>query len=245
MNQYIPKVLIVSPTASEKDYCLKEWARMVKSFTYPAYDVLMIDNSVDVRHIKRLLHEGIEAYHYPRGEKPPQQWLCDCQNILRQEFIKRGYDYMFMLESDVFLPEDIIEYMLAFKHPVHNIPYFVSLSKYNGRPSLCMQVSYVDNDARSSSIVPSPDLSPYLWDGEITESKQYKVAPNTYVTHTGIGCTLINRSVVEMIPFRVDLESDRKRGTMTFSDTFFHLDLNKKGVPNYINRQFIAQHRKA
>ena len=38
------KVLISCPTAQAKDYCVDEFIEQIKSFTYPLYDIFILDN---------------------------------------------------------------------------------------------------------------------------------------------------------------------------------------------------------
>ena len=100
-----PKVLIGVVTASQKDYCVEEFKEQLKGFTYDNYDVLIVDNSENPAHVEtfkdfdcvfssRLWEDGT----YKKGN----EMLAECQNIIRTKFLEGGYEYLFMLESDVF-----------------------------------------------------------------------------------------------------------------------------------------------
>ena len=40
-----PKVLVSFPTSDKKDYCVDDFIKQIKNFTYPLYDIFVVDNS--------------------------------------------------------------------------------------------------------------------------------------------------------------------------------------------------------
>ena len=101
-----PKVLIGVVTASQKDYCVQEFKEQLKGFTYDNYEVLIVDNSEDPTHIK--VFEGFYVVHSSRlfedgTYKRGNEMLAECQNIIRTKFLEGNYEYLYILESDVFV----------------------------------------------------------------------------------------------------------------------------------------------
>lgn len=112
-NKFYPKVLIGTPIHETKEYSLQRWLNNIKSFTYPNFDVLVVDNSptedlmnrwkdkVDIRHINT---KGIEQYTEMRKNLS--------FDLIRKEFLKGDYERMVTIESDIIPSVGIIEFML-------------------------------------------------------------------------------------------------------------------------------------
>ena len=47
------RVLVAMPTADKKDYCVDEFIEQIKTFTYPLYDIFVLDNSKDPKHVQK------------------------------------------------------------------------------------------------------------------------------------------------------------------------------------------------
>ena len=137
------------------------------------------------------------------------------------------YDYIFMCESDVFPPENIIEYLLHHELPVVTAPYFINYKE--NHPVVCVQElepMYINKQ----SMLLSGDSVFSKWDGELHR-----------VFSCGIGCTLIDMRVFDTVQFR-HKEKDRevKTHSSVFSDTFFYKDLQDNGIPAYMDTSVIV-----
>jgi hypothetical protein len=51
-NNYTPRILVAFPTSDKKDYCVEDFIDQIKSFTYPNYDIFVVDNSKDESHVE-------------------------------------------------------------------------------------------------------------------------------------------------------------------------------------------------
>ena len=243
-----PKVLIGVVTASQKDYCVEEFKQQLKDFTYDNYEVLIIDNSEDIAHIEtfkdfnvkhssRLWKDGT----YKRGN----EMLTDCQNIIRTEFLEGDYDFLFMLESDVFVSKDWIQYAVSFDAPVYTATYPVKVGRYD-LPTMCVQYLHtlrrqgIKRSLANTLMLP-PDVK---FPAEVKPITHFKIGDNMCLTHTGIGCTLMRRDVLKYVPFRIDIGNDMKTGNMTFSDTFFFTDCLIKRIEVLFDNRYICKHNK-
>jgi len=94
------RVLVGCPTSEHKEYCLKEYANLLRSLTYDNFDVLLVDNSKDDRYYNKIKSLGIPVIKdkYLEGAK---NRIVHSRNILRERVLNGGYDYFFSLEQDV------------------------------------------------------------------------------------------------------------------------------------------------
>lgn len=230
----LPKVLVASPTYHKKDYCFKTWSDNVKGFTYPNYDVLMVDNSPIDYHKK--LSKHFKTIKVDRGNMNSVQALTASQNEIRAHFLQYNYDWLFMLESDVIPPKDIIEYFLIWQHAVHNISYFVQLNKFDNTPTLCLQshCGLFGLYKNYKSAMVAPDEGGYWFNGEHYVFNEHGF-PLQYGAGSGIGCTFIHRNVMQMVKFRDE-------NTQVYSDTYFHFDLMRNNINDYMDGQMIVKH---
>jgi len=226
-----PKILLATPTARAKDYCLKDWLKKIKSLSYLNYDILIVDNSPEqnyYKHIQKLLgkskkrkHEVIR-YTPPNSNKSLQEIMCDCNNLIRDYVLKNDYEYLFSLESDVFPSNNIIQRLLAARADVATAYYFIGTNH--------------------DSFLLTRDLEPFGrnvfdFDKSIEQAFIDFDGINKKAYQTGLGCILISRKVLKSIPFRVD-----KTNPSTHADTFFHEDLRNANV-NVVGIDVICEHR--
>jgi 2-polyprenyl-3-methyl-5-hydroxy-6-metoxy-1,4-benzoquinol methylase len=109
-NQFYPKILVACPTHECKIYSEKRWNDNVKSFTYPNYDVLVVDNSQTQR--ETLIDFPVSWLVTDTYLKADMLRVTKSMEIIRQHFLARDYKYWFNLEIDVIPPNDVIEQML-------------------------------------------------------------------------------------------------------------------------------------
>jgi hypothetical protein len=233
------KVLIAAPTARQKDYCFNEYYQQLIDIEYPEKHVFMVDNSDDEDYVKKLMSKGIPCGRVTRGGKTSTEFIAESQNLIRQYALEHNYDYVFMLESDVFIPKGLLAEMVSHKNPVHNVTYFV---KGGDQTSICLQMIQTMNGRAVAKMLPL-NLAHLAFTGEIKPFTDYIIDYNTTLMGSGVGCSLIHREVLQAVEFRTDVENDKKTGKLTFPDTFFHLDVNKLGIANVFDSTIIAQHK--
>lgn len=234
-----PSVLIAAPTSNHKDYCFKEWVEMVRNIEYDNYDVFLVDNSQIIDHLETIWEQGIQADWMDRDNMHPVDFIAKCQNHIREKILKEGWDFLLMLETDVFMEKWMLGYMVAMRLPVLNIPYFLWEGE---KTALSMQMARIDNGKKRAKMMPT-DITYSIFDGTIRQMKEVIVDGETNIFATGVGCSLIHRSVLEKVTFRSDLKHDQKNtATRTFPDTFFHADVANMG--NYIDLSNIVKHKR-
>jgi GT2 family glycosyltransferase len=224
LNVNNPKVLLASPTYYGKDYCFEPWIKNVKSFTYNNFDILLVDNSSDNGKYSNKLSKYADCI---KIDKKPNEdnynLVCRAQNVIREYFLKEGYDYLFILESDQFPPVNVIEYLLSFKKHVVSCQYFIG----ENFMSRLLEFKIEDFGTIRNTSLKSVDESFMYWDG-LTKPKY----------QTGLGCIFISKWVMKAIKFRIGNRNKEK----AHSDVFFHVDLNKLGIKNYVPEKLIIEH---
>jgi hypothetical protein len=222
-----PKILLAAPTSKHKDYCFQEWAKHVKSLTYDI-DVIIIDNTKDGGKYR----DNVISKQFPSAHVEPMEGedsynlICRCQNMIRAYMLNKGYDYLFMLESDQFPPLNVVEYLLKFDVQVSSLPYFIGTAF----GSKLLQNEMEEFGVYRSAIIPPQEKIFFDWTGEF----------KTKFNH-GIGCMLIKRSIMERLKFRVDPTNDIE----AHSDVYFHDDLRRMGVSSFISERYFCHHENA
>jgi len=204
-----PKVLIVSPTNSRKDYCTIDFVNNLRSLTYPEKDFCFCDNSYDpIFHVQEFILRGIDClYVHPQG-KSNTQYICQSFNALRDYFLKGDWEWFLSVECDLFPPADIIETLLAYHKPVVSCRYFLA----HGAHSHLLATEFDDSFSLNFN------RNIFCLEG----FHEYGTR-KTKSGNSGLGCILIHRSVIAAIPFRLIDES-------THNDTVASLDRDYFGI---------------
>jgi hypothetical protein len=232
------RVLVAMPTADKKDYCVEKFIKQIKTFTYPNYDIFVLDNSKDPNHVKLFWKNGIKAQHEPiKGDF--REELARHQNIIRNYFLNGNYDYLLMIESDVFTGECIIENLVSYAD-VYSASLVTATYEIRKKENvLCLTATSDSRRVRSEKIMPRNAGYSLMGQGCLP-LRQMSTDVDYKITATGIGCTLFSREVLEEIPFRVDLTLNKN----AFSDTFYFTDAQKKGYEVLINSDLVLHHDK-
>ena len=129
----LPKILIAAPTSEKKNYCFLDWICNVKKIDYPSekMEVMLADNSYTYKYIEYLRSLGIKTVHDEKQEKTPIEYICESHNAIRDYFLKKDFDYLFHLESDVMVESQTLRTLL-FHSIEKNLPVVsASYFKYN------------------------------------------------------------------------------------------------------------------
>ena len=222
----VPKVLIGTLFSDVKDYCIKEWFKNVCSFTYPSFDVCLVDNSKNKKYHKKIFKyfsehkkksniRKLTILHAPRTHKKSEIFMAFSANQLRKHFLQNNYDVLVNLESDVFPKVDIIEHLLSYNKLSIGATYF-SGEKRRSYPMIIELI--ISNNEETLSYGNLPYINGFYNMGDTFEPMP--------CFGQGLGICLFHRSVIEKVPFR-SVES-------TFYDSLFYCDLYTQGINNYL-----------
>lgn len=105
------KILVACSTNAVKGYSLQRWIDNVKKFTYPNFDILVIDTSETDEYIKKYYGQ-VPIERLPEFYPEKFRRMCEGMEAIRLKFLAGDYDYFFSIESDIIPPPDCIEVML-------------------------------------------------------------------------------------------------------------------------------------
>jgi GT2 family glycosyltransferase len=218
-----PKILLASPFSSNKDYVIFDWLIHISQIDYPNLDILLCDNSHDESYHKQFEEMGFNVlYVSPKG-KNAREYITESQNLLRSVFLTGGYDYFLSLECDIFPPKQFLHKLLMSGKQIINIPYFYGFSENS---KLLLSYFVKKDDGAISTFIPNLVEQFYFIDGTVKQ-----------IYESGIGCSLIHRSVLEKIKFRLE------EGKPAFSDTYFYQDVFKAGMKVYMDTSMLCIHK--
>lgn len=224
MRKYkLPKVLVFTITYDGKDYCFDDFKAQCERFNYPNYRHIWIDNSKDDSYTKKLLSEGLEAYHVARGNTS-REALARSQEFARKIAVKEGYDYLLSLESDILgVPEDIIQRLIGRSKEVVGCYYEI------GSPDYRIPCITLPNKDSITGLIGTRLLEP-------KEKVSFLNKGLANVNSCGLGCTLINREVFESIGFFY------YRDLKSHSDVFFANDVWRAGYRIFVDTDIQLDH---
>lgn len=226
MQKKNPRVLLISVTYDGKDYCFDDFLKQVKSLTYPDISILFCDNSLNSGYYNKLnnIKGNVTAIRVNPNGKTVAQALAESYEACRQFAIRCNFDYIFLLESDIFLPtHSAIERLMDHRKLVCSGIYPVG----HGKASyflLQQNVGQAGHDVMINDLKNGSDLM--FIDGTVKE-----------IFACGNGCTLIKKDIFTKIPFRY------VSGQNYFQDTYFYMDLFSMGVRNFCDTGLICSHR--
>jgi len=177
------KILIGCPTSNHKEYCLKEYAEIIKRLNC---DVLLVDNSESKEYYNKLKESGINVIKDKYTEKARDR-IVSSRNILRQYCLDNNYDYLFSLEQDVIPPLDIIEKLLKSGKKIIGGLYY----KLDGEE--LTPVAWIHHEGN------------YARRLNYSETIEPRVIE---LITCGLGCVLIHKDVLKKVKFRY--EKDKK-----------------------------------
>lgn len=227
-----PRVLVGTPIYDGKEYCRERFVENVKAINYPNFHWCLVDNSKNPRYYHKLrrAHPG-HVWRVPRGSNS-RDALANSSNFLREKALKEGYDFLLMLESDIFPPKDVLSRLVMHGRPVVGAIYNIGDGKHD---RLCL-----------FKLKFKPELG--IMGTELVgmdEQKDFIHKGLREVHGMGVGCTLIERSILERFGFwyssaddmRMAHTDDRKH-----PDVYFYMDLHNNGIKVYADTDIICAH---
>jgi hypothetical protein len=223
-----PKVLLCSPINIVKEYCLYRWLSHINKLSYFNLEIFLVDNSPNPAFSQKIRGLGFNCVHEPPKDRETRDYMARSLQRCQTKFLSGDYTHFFSLECDVFPPLDIIERLLKHNLEVVGTTYWTEQG-FNTR----MQLRTIYNSHTDFKKHVKEYKSRFLTFEETQLFIDGQVNP---IYANGIGCTLIERSILEVIKFRIDPKD------IGYPDTFFHTDLFQAGIQNYVDTSIIPEH---
>jgi|TARA_B100001971_G_C18219100_1_gene555905 GT2 family glycosyltransferase len=193
------KVLVGCPTYDRFEYCLDEYAEVIKNLSYPDYDVLLVDDSKTDEYCQRIKSKGIPAVRIKYDEEPkkPIMRIVAGRDRLKAEVLNKGYDYLLFIDQDVIPPKDIIEKLLRHnKKMISGIYYKTATMVYRDKKGAVVKKKEAPLPMIFGYLSGVKDKMRTISAEDVKESRLMKIRS------CGTGCLLIHRDVLEKVNFR-------------------------------------------
>lgn len=200
------KVLIGVVTYGKHRFCLDEFLECLDKQTMKA-DVLFVVNNGESAYASLIRSKKFNAVEDPKPASTRIDKILNGRNYLRDYALKNNYDYLLFVDSDIMLPPNAVEILVA---PGIDVLTGVYLNVF-------------EMDGKK---VIAPVLFKDLGDGNCQLYKLDAVeSPKVMdIGAAGLGCTLISRKVLEAVDFRTFSNS-----ATGGEDMAFYVDARKKG----------------
>jgi len=231
MKKY-PKVLVGTPTYEGKEYCREQFVNCIKQIDYPNFHWVLVDNTKKPTYfhkLRRLYPRNVARV--PRG-KNSRDALANESNYLRNKVIEEGYDYLLMVESDLFPPPDVVWRLLRHGKQVVGLPYEIGTAPNRG---LCAFVIEEKKPQVWGTRRVNREEERKLLDGELHK-----------IHGMGVGCVLISRDIVERFPFwysSLDDERMKDEHVRKHPDVYFYLDLHNNSIRVWLDTSVLVHHQ--
>jgi hypothetical protein len=159
----------------------------------------------------------------------PSQFNLSYKHILAKSHdrcrlyaLENDFDYLLHLETDIFPPINVIERLMDARKKVVGALYFIEEGE---RSKLMIQkIEDWGIDHRETYNIDENDI--LLVSGGLEK-----------VFSCGLGCVLIEKSVLKDVIFRYE------EGSPVHPDSFFYADLDSKQIPVYVDTSIICEHK--
>jgi hypothetical protein len=237
-----PKVLVAAPIFDGMKYCLKEFLDGVRNLTYENCAVLLVDNSKRNEFYEELnKEEEVVVLKDDTKEELPVKRLVSSRNKILYYAIENGFDYVFMLDSDVVPPREAIEELLKCDKDIVSGLYwnnFMSSGLMKWLPVAWMPITEEEfeiirqkmNFVGASSF---KDLQRHMTSGEAESGELFEVlCPSA-------GCMLVSKVVFENIRYGVPEAPNGQTGT---DDIYFIKKARESGFIPYCYTKVACEH---
>lgn len=253
-----PKILIATPIYSEKDYCLEEHLECMAKLDYDNYDHIFIDNSKESESwfFEKLQYlskrYGFKAYKTKRGASS-RTAINNAMNLARMIMLEGDYQYMLVVESDLFPRPDSLKRLLSYNKRVVGSYYLIGFKEDNEKYLKLLDLKVTNQISNRGYYMGLQTLNPqraciFLRDLKKTglmgtkglnyfESVEFFGRGLQQVHGCGLGCTLIRRDIIAKFPFWTDSRFGNKH-----HDVYFYLDLDNAGIPVYVDTNVNVRH---
>lgn len=221
-----PKVLIAAPQHSSKMYAWNRYYKKIKELTYPNYEVFLVDNSDTSENTNVISSYGINCKHLPPQENEDVlSRIARSHEECRRHFLDGDFEYMLHLETDVIPPLDVIERLMQKRKSAVSAVYDIGTG-FETR-AMIQPIAMFEH----GNIVADRDVQ------ELGRMETVFIDGSTKKCFGfGLGCVLMTREVVQMIPFRHDPH------VFASADSFWANDMFASNVPVYVATDVYCDH---
>ncbi|MBU1201571.1 MAG: hypothetical protein KJ583_06070 [Nanoarchaeota archaeon] len=229
------KVLIGSPITAVKRYkayCLEEYLEQLGKLTYPNREFSLLLNQEGGDHL-------IQDYPHLNIRRMPAmgtvvETCVLARNMLREEVLKEGFDYLLFIEQDIIVPYNLVERLMQHQKEVCSALYFNEVAPQKARHGVNTTYFPMAWSFDNESLKRGEYVEKLLRPEDLVQGRLM------HVDVSGLAAVLIRREVLEQIEFRyID-------GTpQIFEEFCFGRDCRDKGIDIYLDTSVVCRHYSA
>jgi len=214
---------LAAPIYEHKYYCINDYFKNLRELEYDGdnVDFLFVDNSKDVNAHKLLqeINPDMPIEYHGVGFTTRER-QCNAYNYIREKFLEGDYEYLFIVESDLFPHESMLKDLMATNVDIVGAPYYLNLHKGKEHIIPCVTTGKFKayGGAFQETFATFQDL-----DGEL----------KSIGGGVGFGCILMRRTVLDKVIFTHD---------RCHADTYFHRDTKRAGFKTWLDTRFTVPH---
>lgn len=236
------RVLVAAPIFSGMKYCLKEFLTGMRGLQYENKELLLIDNSSEDGFFDELRREeGITVLRDVSAEREPVKRLVRSRNRILDYALEKGFDFVFMMDSDVVAPTDAISDILDCEQDIVSGLYwnnFRSSGVVKWLPVAWMPITseefaIMKTKARFPEGFTHRDLQRHL------TAKEAESGDLMEVLYPSAGCLLLSRRAFESVRYGL---VPAPQGTFVSDDIAFFKDAKEKGFKLYCDTSVSCAH---
>ena len=218
----LPRVLVATPVSQRHGHLLDEWIAHLNALTYPV-EICLVDTTPDTEEYFEILKtktvqgKPIKVIRHEWDYKKFQavQWMAFAREKIREYFLAEDFDYLMNLDDDIFLPTNGIQRLISYNKEqvgfyVHvyfepdQVPCILKAGEIIMGKGL-QYFSFAEIDAYKDFVKRMGEPN------GITEYEKLLIPflikdpfhPQLFKPYAvNLGCLLVQRNVVETVPFR-------------------------------------------
>lgn len=251
----LPRCLIAAPTSNRHSHLLDSWIKHLKELTYPNFEIYLVDTSQDNgKYLERIKEKKIESDRVPWDPKKRHilQHLAFVREHIRKYFLKNDYDYLFFLDTDIFIPQNTIQRLLSHNKQTVGHPVPIYQKNPSDRPISSIFRSGFTILGQGADLYTMDEIDGYkdfvkrFLDNRLTEQEQkfhrflIKDPHKPYLMKVhacGIGCCILKKEVLEKVPFRTH------DTYIMGEDIWFFNECEDKHIDMWVDTEIEPEHR--
>jgi len=215
-----PRVIVGCVTHCKDECYLNDFLDAIRSQDYGNFDILFVETGGDDDYTARLRGTGAIVLKCEGELKHRIERITYGRNAVREHAIRKGYDYVWFVDTDVLPPQDALSRMLSDKKDITAGLCLVSVN-VEGATKILPNVYRLGEE---DCIVPLP-LGDVMND-DVME-----------ISCAGFGCVLLSSKVLAEVKFRFF------QGSMAGEDIAFFNDARGKGFRSFADNSVKCAHR--
>lgn len=238
------RILAAAPAYQKMDYCFLDFIKHLKEIDYDNFDILIVDNSKTKGFLRKINKiPNIKVVYDDTKEEKNMLRLISSRNKIIDYAIRKKYDYLLMMDSDVMATPNLLRQLLSHKKDVVSGLYFniFRVDEKNQVRPVCYKEIEEDiyQEMKRKKMIPHFIKSREGFRRNIT-NEEIQAGKLLEVLYPSAGCLLLSKKAFSS-GARYGLFQDT-HGLHTSDDIYFFKELRKKEFQLYCNPTLICRH---